>query len=78
MSNVVRAECYAGYRGEETPRRFYLEEKCIEIVSLIDSWLAPDYLYSKVEDDDGHRYVLRHDAETQYWELSHATAGKRN
>ena len=76
MSTVVRVECYAGYRGEETPRRFYLEDRCIEIVSLIDCWLAPDHRYFKVEGDDGQRYVLRHDAETLHWELSHTTAGK--
>ena len=74
MTITIRVECYAGYRSEETPRRFHLDERCIEIISVIDRWLAPDYRYFKVEGDDGRRYILRHDAETQHWELSNPTA----
>ena len=76
MTITIRVECYAGYRGEETPRRFHLDERCIEIKSVIDRWLAPDYRYFKVEDDDGRRYILRHDAETQRWELSNSNTEK--
>ena len=70
MSVPLRVECYSGYRGEETPRRFYHEDRCIEIKLVIDRWLAPDHRYFKIEGDDGRRYILRHDAETQRWELS--------
>ena len=70
MRTVIRVECYAGYRGEETPRRFHLDERDIEIVSVLDRWLAPDHRYFKVFGDDGQEYILRHDIETQHWELS--------
>lgn len=76
MGTGVRVECYAGYRGEETPRRFYLEDICVEIVSVIDRWLAPDHRYFKVEGDDSQSYLLRHDTETLHWELTDSTAGK--
>ena len=33
---AVDVECYAGYRGEETPRRFGLEEAKIESVEIVD------------------------------------------
>lgn len=72
----LRVECYAGYRGEETPRRFYFEDVCIEIVSVTDRWLAPDHRYFKVEGDDGRQYILRHDIETQIWELTSPAAGE--
>jgi hypothetical protein len=40
---TIRVECcYAGYRGEETPRRF-LGDKSIEIEEVIDRWLALEY-----------------------------------
>ena len=78
MAVALRVECYAGYRGEETPRRFYLDERCVEIKLVIDRWLAPDHRYFKVEGDDGRRYLLRHDAETQRWELSSTDAEKGN
>jgi hypothetical protein len=65
----VRVECYAGYRGEETPRRFRLAGGWREIEEVLDRWLAPDHRYFKVRADDGDTYVLRQDAVSQAWEL---------
>jgi hypothetical protein len=66
----VRVECYAGYRGEETPRRFHLGEREIEVDEVLDRWLAPDHRYFKVRGDDGARYILRHDPNSGDWELT--------
>jgi hypothetical protein len=41
MAAEVRVECYAGYRGDETPRRFHLEEKTIEIAAILGRWKEP-------------------------------------
>lgn len=65
----LRVECYAGYRGEETPRRFFLTERGLEVVEVIDRWLAPDHRYFKLLCDDGGTYILRHDSALQRWEL---------
>ncbi len=65
----VRVECYAGHRGEETPRRFYFDDKPIEIAKVIDSWLAPAHRYFKVKSTDGAVYILRHDTIAHSWEL---------
>jgi len=70
MAVSVHVECYAGYRGEETPRRIYLNDRRIEVVAVSDRWLGPDHRYFKVEGDDGHCYVLRHDSETLQWALA--------
>jgi len=69
-SEELRVECYAGYRGEETPRRFRLGRCSVEITAVIDRWLAPDYRYFKVEDDRGKRYLLRQDMTTLAWTLA--------
>jgi len=74
MTAVIQVECYAGYRGEETPRRFHLEQQCIEIVEVLDRWLAPDHRYFKVLGADKHQYILRYDTATQHWELSNTTS----
>ena len=37
----VRTECYAGYRSEETPRRFFLGARAVEVVDVLDRWLKP-------------------------------------
>jgi len=67
---VVDVECHAGYRGEETPRRFRLGERQIEISQVVDSWLAPDHRYFKVQDTQGDLYILRNDVAADRWELT--------
>jgi hypothetical protein len=67
---VVDVDCYAGHRGEETPRRFVLADVTIEIADVVDRWLAPDHRYFKVRDGEGHEYVLRHDVAGDRWELT--------
>lgn len=66
----LRVECYAGYRGEETPRRFHLGSRAVGVAEVIDRWLEPDHRYFKVRGDDGDTYILRHDVETDRWELT--------
>jgi len=66
----VDVECYAGYRGEETPRRFELAGVWIEIADVVDRWLAPDDRYFKVRDADGDLYILRNDVASERWELT--------
>ncbi len=66
----VRVECYAGYRGEETPRRFSFGERLVEVDEVVDRWLTPDHRYFKVRCDDGGVYVLRHDAVLGRWEMT--------
>ena len=66
----LKVDCYAGYRGEETPRRFSIGPRELEVVELIDRWLAPDHRYFKVRGDDGAVYILRHDVASWEWELT--------
>lgn len=66
---IIKVESYAGYRGEETPRRFFLDERVIEVEEVLDQWLAPDHGYFRVRGDDGATYILRHDVAAGHWEL---------
>ena len=72
----VDVECYAGYRGEETSRRFGLAEAKIEVAGVIDCWLAPDHRYFKVRDGDGDLYILRNDVASERWELTFFRAAR--
>jgi hypothetical protein len=65
----VKVDCYAGYRDEETPRRFELDGRWVEVVEVIDRWFGVDHRYFKVRGDDGAVYLLRYDNETERWEL---------
>ena len=68
-SLILRVECYAGYRGEETPRWIWLGEKKLAVVRVIDRWLAPDHRYFKILADDHALYIIRHDIQKWTWEL---------
>lgn len=65
----IQVECYSGHRGEETPRRFWLGERCVQVYRVMDRWLAPDHRYFKVAGDDGGEYILRHDPYGHHWEM---------
>jgi hypothetical protein len=52
---TVGVECYAGYRGEQTPRTLVLGDRRIPVAEVVDAWLAPDYRYFKLKGDDGIR-----------------------
>jgi hypothetical protein len=66
----LTVKCYAGYRGEETPIRFWLGNRQVKVQSVIDRWIAPDHRYFKVMGDDGGLYILRHDPWGSRWEMT--------
>lgn len=70
MSFDVRVECYAGFRGEEEPRRFRLGGRDVAVEEVVDRWYEPEYRYFKVRGDDRGTYILRHDFESDHWEIT--------
>lgn len=66
----VRVECYAGYRGEESPRRFFLKSREIVVEEIVDRWLVPDHRSFKVRTDEGDISIIRHDVTLDRWELT--------
>ena len=71
----VRVECYSGHRGEETPRRFYLAGRCVEVAEVLDRWLAPEHRYFKLRSAENDLYILRHQTSSFDWELTLFEAG---
>lgn len=67
---IVKVECYAGHRGEETPRRLLFDGRSVALGELLDCWLAPDHRYFKMLGEDGATYILRHDVPQDRWELT--------
>jgi len=75
--NPIQVECYAGYRADETPRRFILEEQRLEVLEVLDRWHEagghpewPRADYFKVLAADQHQYLLKHDLEADEWFLA--------
>jgi hypothetical protein len=67
---TIVVECYAGHRGEQTPRVLVLGDRRIKVDEVLDAWLAPDHRYFKVRCDDGDTYLVRHDERSGTWELT--------
>jgi hypothetical protein len=57
----VRVVCYEGYRAEETPRAFFLGERRVEVIRILDRWRGEDHEYVKGDGSDDARYILRYD-----------------
>lgn len=73
---AIGVECYAGYRGEETPRRLRIGERPIEVTEVLDRWIAPGHRYFKLRGDDGGIYIVRHDSDADRWELTLFDSGR--
>jgi hypothetical protein len=67
---TVGVECYAGHRGEETPRALRLGDRRLDVAEVLDQWLGPDHRYFKLRGSDGDIYLVRHDLASDLWELT--------
>jgi len=66
----VQVRCYSGYKADERPVSFLLqdgERRTVE--NVIDQWYGEDHTYFKVLADDHMVYVLRHDRGLDEWAL---------
>ncbi len=66
---IVRVECYSGYKPDERPLKLHLGKHAIEIVAIEDRWYSPGATYFRVRVEDGDRYVLRHEEAQDVWSL---------
>lgn len=74
----VSVECHAGYRGEERPVRIRFPDRLVDVVEILDQWLAPDHRYFKVRTAEGDTCILRHDSAADAWELTYFERGRRS
>lgn len=72
----IHVQSYAGFKADETPRRFMLEERTVEVGEVLDRWYQveskpewPRADYFKVRAEDGREYLLKHDLELDEWFL---------
>lgn len=63
----ITVTCYAGYRGDETPRAIKTNDREIMVRSVQARWQTPVYRFFKVLGDDGNIYRLRFDG--CVWEM---------
>jgi len=73
----MRVECYAGYRGDQRPVRFFFRNHLFEVIDIEDQWYSPDALYFRVRTEDGDYFVLRHDEAQDIWSLDAFRSAQR-
>jgi len=78
----IQVECYAGYRSEESPRSFFLNDRRYEIEEIVDRWYqgsrdpaVPACDYFKVRAADGSLFIIRMDRESLSWYLMEEALG---
>lgn len=67
-TSALRVEHERARQGWETPLAFWLGERRVEVVEVLDRWLSPDHHDFKVRGKDGI-YILRHALCDGHWEL---------
>ena len=72
---IVRVDCYSGYKADERPLRLRLNDGAREIVEIEDRWYSPGATYFRVLVHDGDRYLLRHEEAQDVWSLAGYRAG---
>lgn len=65
----TKVECYAGYRGEQEPRAFNAEGRCLQVRAIVARWLEPGRRCFKCLADDGLVHELRQAEQSGEWEL---------
>jgi hypothetical protein len=65
----IKVKCYAGYRGEETPRIISFRSREVAVKKVLDRWLDPAHRYFKILGDDKGIYIIRHNMDSWDWEL---------
>jgi len=65
MSPPIHVEAYSGYKANQRPRQFTLDEQIYEIAAVLDQWYEPSATYFKVQSTEGKTYLIRYDEKKQ-------------
>jgi len=63
----LKVQCYSGYKSDERPISFIIDDKRLKVEKIIDQWRTPEYECFKVLADDGRKYILKHDLRNDEW-----------
>ena len=69
MAVRIFVDAYSGYKANERPRQFTLDEAIYEIAAVLDQWYEPAATYFKVQSTEGKTYLLRYDVSNDEWSL---------
>lgn len=56
--------------SSEGPDAFMLGDRLFRVREVVDRWDGEDHAFFKVVAEDGITFILRHDLETDQWEIT--------
>src|SRR5262245_20375000 len=62
-------DAYSGYKANERPCQFTLDEVVYEIAAVLDQWYEPSATYFKVQSTERKIYLLQYDEDADEWTL---------
>jgi len=69
MSLPIHVTAYSGYKANERPRDFTVDEDLYEITEVEDCWYEPEAIYFRVRTTEGKRFILRYTESNDEWTL---------
>jgi len=73
---MLKVKCYSGYKANERPKSFTINDREFLIKEILDQWYTPGCLYFKVRDDNNHTYILKYNQAQDLWALEFFEKGK--
>jgi hypothetical protein len=67
---ILHVESRSGLHGDMEPHAFMLGRQRIEVLQIIDRWIAERHSYFKIEASDHGMYILRYTPPSREWELT--------
>lgn len=64
---AAQVECYSGYKADERPLRFRLDNGEYRVAEVLERWAAPEEEGFRVREEGGRVFVLRHDRRLDTW-----------
>ena len=65
----VKVESNSDSRGQESPSRFFLGTRIIQVEAVVDRWYGEQVCYYRVLGSDENSYILKGPLEDGSWEL---------
>lgn len=71
----IEVTAYSGYRGEETPRAFFINREEIRVIEVLDAWVqeGPEdrqrKRFFRLRGSDGQDHVIYHHEDKGGWFL---------
>jgi hypothetical protein len=65
----IEVVAYSGYKANERPISFIMDNRKVEVWDIIDRWYDADHDYFKILGDDGMIYLLRWQRTSDLWFL---------